>query len=245
MSEQAPSSGPYGRLLVVEDDASLRRILRAALERAGHQVDDAEDGLVGAEKLGRGGYEVVLLDIGLPFIDGWRLLDTLEGRRQPSVIVISARGDERDKVRALDMGADDYLTKPFGADELLARVRAVLRRVRGTAEAARVVRCGAVVVDLGARLVTRSGVEVRLSPTEYVLLSELARHPGVVMDHRTLLTRVWGPMYAGDRNYLRTFVQRLRRKLEDDPAEPEIIVTAGRRGYRFCVQTEPGAPLGV
>ena len=120
-----------------------------------------------------------------------------------------------------------------------------LRRVRGTAEAARVVRCGAVVVDLGARLVTRSGVEVRLSPTEYVLLSELARHPGVVMDHRTLLTRVWGPMYAGDRNYLRTFVQRLRRKLEDDPAEPEIIVTAGRRGYRFCVQTEPGAPLGV
>jgi len=245
MSEQAPSSGPYGRLLVVEDDASLRRILRAALERAGHQVDDAEDGLVGAEKLGRGGYEVALLDIGLPFIDGWRLLDTLEGRRQPSVIVISARGDERDKVRALDMGADDYLTKPFGADELLARVRAVLRRVRGTAEAARVVRCGAVVVDLGARLVTRSGVEVRLSPTEYVLLSELARHPGVVMDHRTLLTRVWGPMYAGDRNYLRTFVQRLRRKLEDDPAEPEIIVTAGRRGYRFCVQTEPGAPLGV
>jgi len=242
MSEQAPSSGPYGRLLVVEDDASLRRVLRAALERAGHQVDDAEDGLVGAEKLGRGGYEVVLLDIGLPFIDGWRLLDTLEGRRQPSVIVISARGDERDKVRALDMGADDYLTKPFGADELLARVRAVLRRVRGTAEAARVVRCGEVVVDLGARVVTRSGQEVRLSPTEYVLLAELAKRPGMVMDHRTLLTRVWGPMYAGDRNYLRTFVQRLRRKLEVDPAEPEIIVTAGRRGYRFGPPAEAGAP---
>jgi two-component system KDP operon response regulator KdpE len=227
---------------VIEDDASLRRILRAALERAGHRVDDAEDGLIGAEKLARGGYEVVLLDIGLPFIDGWRLLDTLEGRRQPSVIVISARGDERDKVRALDMGADDYLTKPFGADELLARVRAVLRRVRGSAEAGRAVRCGGVVVDLGARTVTRSGEEVRLSPTEYVLLAELAKHPGAVLDHRTLLTRVWGPMYAGDRNYLRTFVQRLRRKLEVDPAEPEIIVTAGRRGYRFGPPSDLGTP---
>jgi two-component system KDP operon response regulator KdpE len=240
MTETPPAAGPSGRLLVIEDDDSLRRILRSALERAGHRVDDAEDGLVGAEKLGKGGYDVVLLDIGLPFIDGWRLLDTLEGRRQPAVIVISARGDERDKVRALDLGADDYLTKPFGADELLARVRAVLRRVRGTAEAALVVRCGGVVVDLGARVVTRSGAEVRLSPTEYVLLAELARHPGVVMDHRTLLTRVWGPMYAGDRNYLRTFVQRLRRKLEFDPAEPEIVVTAGRRGYRFGSPAELG-----
>ena len=241
-SEPLASPGPSGRLLVVEDDASLRRVLCSALERAGHRVDTAEDGLVAAEKLGTGGYEVILLDIGLTFIDGWRLLDTLEGRRQPSVIVISARGDERDKVRALDLGADDYLTKPFGADELLARVRAVLRRVRGGGEAARVVRCGEVVVDLGARLVTRAGQEVRLSPTEYVLLTELAKHPGTVMDHRTLLARVWGPMYAGDRNYLRTFVQRLRRKLERDPAEPEVIVTAGHRGYRFGPPTEVGPP---
>jgi len=245
MAETIPTAGPSGRLLVIEDDASLRRVLRAALERAGHRVDDAPDGLVGAEKLGQGGYEVVLLDIGLPFIDGWRLLDTLEGRRQPAVIVISARGDERDKVRALDMGADDYLTKPFGSDELLARVRAVLRRVRGTAEAARVIRCGDVVIDLGARVVTRAGEEVRLSPTEYVLLAELAKHPGMVMDHRTLLTRVWGPMYAGDRNYLRTFVQRLRRKLEEDPSEPDLIVTAGRRGYRFGPPAEMGAPLAI
>jgi two-component system KDP operon response regulator KdpE len=227
------AAGIEGKLLVVEDDASLRRVLCNALERAGHRVETAADGLVGAEKLAAGEYDVVLLDIGLPFVDGWRLLDGLEGRRQPSVIVISARGDERDKVRALDMGADDYLTKPFGAGELLARVRAVLRRVRGSAEAGRSVRCGDVAVDLGARRVTRAGAEVRLSPTEYVLLAELARHPGTVMDHRTLLTRVWGPAYAGDRNYLRTFVQRLRRKLETDPADPRVIVTAGRRGYRF------------
>jgi two-component system KDP operon response regulator KdpE len=244
-SDPSTSGGPSGRLLVVEDDDALRRILCAALERAGHRVDVAADGLVGAEKLARGGYEVVLLDIGLPFIDGWRLLDTLEGQRQPSVIVISARGDERDKVRALDLGADDYLTKPFGAGELVARVRAVLRRVRGTAEAAQVVRCGDVLVDFGARLVTRAGQEVRLSPTEYVLLTELARHPGVVMDHRTLLTRVWGPMYAGDRNYLRTFAQRLRRKLEVDPADPHVIVTAGRRGYRFGPPAESVPLSGV
>jgi two-component system KDP operon response regulator KdpE len=232
------ASPPAGRILLVEDDAPLRGILRSSLERAGHQVDAAADGLIGAERLAAGGYEVVLLDIGLPFIDGWKLLNTLEGSRMPSVIVISARGDERDKVRALDMGADDYLTKPFGADELLARVRAVLRRVRGTAEAARVVRSGEVVVDLGTRRVTRAGDEVRLSPTEYVLLAELARHPGMVMDQRTLLTRVWGPAYAGDRNYLRTFVQRLRRKLEADPAEPRVVVTEGRRGYRFGEPSE-------
>ena len=228
-----PSRASGGRLLVIEDDEPLRRVLVAALERAGHRVDTAPDGMVGSLKLLDGGYEVVLLDIGLPFIDGWKLLDTLEGRRLPSVIVISARGDERDKVRALDLGADDYLTKPFGAGELLARVRAVLRRVRGTAEAGRSVSLGDVAIDLGARRVTRGGVEVRLSPTEYVLLAELARHPGVVMDHRALLTRVWGPAYAGDRNYLRTFVQRLRRKLEVDPADPRVVVTEGRRGYRF------------
>jgi two-component system KDP operon response regulator KdpE len=240
VSARDRQASPVGRLLVVEDDAPLCRVLTTALEHAGHRVDTAGDGLAGAAKLQSGAYEVVLLDIGLPFVDGWRLLQSLDGRRQPSVIVISARGDERDKVRALDLGADDYLTKPFGADEMLARVRAVLRRVRGTAEAARVIRCEDVLVDLGTRRVTRGGEEVRLSPTEYVLLTELARHAGTVMDHRTLLSRVWGPMYAGDRNYLRTFVQRLRRKLEDDPAEPRVIVTVGRRGYRFGGDAEPG-----
>ena len=243
-TETPRSAAPPGHLLVVEDDAPLRRVLCASLERAGHRVDSAPDGLSGAELLAAGSYEAVLLDIGLPFIDGWRLLAGLEGRRQPSVIVISARGDEGDKVRALDLGADDYLTKPFGADELLARVRAVLRRVRATAEAARVIRSGDVVVDLGARVVTRAGEEVRLSPTEYVLLIELAKHAGTVMDHRTLLSRVWGPAYAGDRNYLRTFVQRLRRKLEADPAEPQVVITAGRRGYRFGEPVEPGGRPG-
>jgi two-component system KDP operon response regulator KdpE len=176
---------------------------------------------------------VVLLDIGLPFVDGWRILGSLEGREIPSVIVISARGEERDKVRALDMGADDYLAKPFGADELLARIRAVLRRVQQPAKQTKAASAGSVVVDLGAQSVIRDGGEVRLSPTEYGLLAALAEHPGQVMDHRTLLRTVWGPGYGDERNYLRTFIQRLRVKLEADPRNPEVIVTVGARGYRF------------
>jgi two-component system KDP operon response regulator KdpE len=231
-----------GRILVIEDDAALRRVLASSLERGGHRVTVAPDGSAGLEELKRADLDVVLLDIGLPFVDGWRILATLEGHRQPSVIVISARGDEQDKVRALDLGADDYLTKPFGADELLARVRAVLRRVRPAAEEKRIVRCGGVVVDLGSRTVSRAGAEVRLSPTEYVLLAELARNAGRLVEQRLLLSRVWGPSYVGDRAYLRTFIQRLRRKLETDPASPSVIVTVGRQGYRFGPMEEIEPP---
>ncbi len=220
------------RILVAEDDRALRQSIASALRGERFAVDAVPDGIQAAQRLREEPYDVVLLDIGLPFVDGWQILQEIEGRRQPSVIVISARGEERDKVRALDLGADDYLTKPFGADELLARLRAVLRRVRSAGNPG-VARCGGVVVDLSSRLVTRDGAEMRLSPTEWVLLAELAAHPGVTRDHRTLLGRVWGPAYVGDRNYLRTFVQRLRRKLEEDPANPVIIVTVGHQGYRF------------
>jgi two-component system, OmpR family, KDP operon response regulator KdpE len=232
-----------GRILVIEDDAALRRVLASSLERQGHRVTTASDGRTGVESLRSGELDVVLLDIGLPFVDGWRILESLEGRRQPSVIVISARGEERDKVRALDLGADDYLTKPFGANELVARVRAVLRRVRPTPEARQVIRCDDVVIDLGSRAVLKSGQEVRLSPTEYVLLAELARNAGQLMEQRTLLSRVWGPTYIGDRAYLRTFIQRLRRKLETDSASPKVIVTVGRQGYRFGPLRESQPPL--
>jgi two-component system, OmpR family, KDP operon response regulator KdpE len=170
---------------------------------------------------------------GLPFVDGWRILGGLETGRMPSVIVISARGEERDKVRALDMGADDYLAKPFGADELLARIRAVLRRVNPDAVAMSAVEVGDVVIDLGRRSVRKAGVEVRLSPTEYGLLAQLARRAGAVIDHQTLLREVWGPSHAHERNYLWTFVRRLRQKLEDDPHDPRVIVSAGSRGYRL------------
>jgi two-component system, OmpR family, KDP operon response regulator KdpE len=231
-----------GRVLVIEDDAALREVLAASLERGGHRVTVAPDGRAGLDELKNPALDIVLLDIGLPFVDGWRILATLEGHRQPSVIVISARGDEQDKVRAFDLGADDYLTKPFGSSELLARVRAVLRRVRPVEEVSQVIRCEDVVIDLGSRSVSKSGEEVRLSPTEYVLLAELARNAGRLMEQRRLLSRVWGPSYVGDRAYLRTFIQRLRRKLEGDPATPTIIVTVGRQGYRFGPMQEIAPP---
>src|SRR5690242_16941628 len=217
------------QILIVEDDPALRNSIRSILERNGNVVRTAGDGAAGARELQTASYDVVLLDIGLPFVDGWQILGTLEGKRLPSVIVISARGEEHDKVRALDLGADDYLAKPFGADELLARIRAVLRRANPVAEPGRVARAGGVTIDLSNHSVIRDGSEVRLSPTEYGLLASLARHPGQVIDHRTLLREVWGPSYGDERNYLRTFIQRLRAKLESDPKDPEIIVTAGTR----------------
>jgi two-component system, OmpR family, KDP operon response regulator KdpE len=221
------------RILVVEDDRALRTVLVGALQSGGFEVEQAADGSAGVQALKDKSFDVVLLDIGLPFVDGWHVLTTLEGRRLPSVIVISARGDQADKVRALDMGADDYLAKPFGSDELLARIRAVLRRAKPPAQQPLVVRGGNVTVDLQNHSVLRSEQEVRLSATEYLLLAELARHEHEVMDYRTLLHRVWGPAYGDERHYLRVFIQRLRLKLEHDPAHPEVIQTVPGRGYRF------------
>ncbi len=222
-----------GRILVVEDDRALRTVLVGALQSGGFEVEQAADGSAGVQALKAKSFEVALLDIGLPFVDGWHVLSTLEGRRVPSVIVISARGDQADKVRALDMGADDYLAKPFGSDELLARIRAVLRRAQPPAQQSLVVSEADVTVDLQNHSVSRGEQEVRLSATEYLLLVELARHQHEVMDYRTLLHRVWGPAYGDERHYLRVFIQRLRHKLEHDPAHPEVIQTVPGRGYRF------------
>jgi two-component system, OmpR family, KDP operon response regulator KdpE len=222
-----------GRILVVEDDRALRSVLVGALQSGGFEVEQAADGSAGVQALRARTFDIVLLDIGLPFVDGWHVLSSLEGRRAPSVIVISARGDQADKVRALDMGADDYLAKPFGSDELLARIRAVLRRAQPPSQQPLVVRDLDVQVDLQSHSVLRGDQEVRLSATEYLLLAELARHQHEVMDYRTLLHRVWGPAYGDERHYLRVFIQRLRLKLEHDPAHPEVIQTVPGRGYRF------------
>jgi two-component system KDP operon response regulator KdpE len=228
-----------GRILVVEDDRALRTVLVGALQSGGFEVEQAADGSAGVQALKAKSFAVVLLDIGLPFVDGWHVLSTLEGRRIPSVIVISARGDQADKVRALDMGADDYLAKPFGSDELLARIRAVLRRAQPPTQVPLVVRGVDVTVDLQNHSVLRGEQEVRLSATEYLLLAELARHEHEVMDYRTLLHRVWGPAYGDERHYLRVFIQRLRLKLEHDPAHPEVIQTVPGRGYRFGPAIKP------
>lgn len=222
-----------GTLLLIEDDRVLRQAVVDAVRDAGFEAVAAADGASGADAIRDRAFDVVLLDLGLPLVDGWEILSALEGRRLPSVIVISARGEERDKVRALDMGADDYLAKPFSADELVARVRAVLRRARPAAEAPRIVRIEGVTIDLGQRTVLRDGREVRLTPTEYSLLAELARHPGEVVDQRTLLQRVWGPGYGSEIGYVRAFVHRLRAKLEADHADPQLLQTVGRQGYRL------------
>jgi two-component system KDP operon response regulator KdpE len=233
MSQAAEQREQIPRVLVIEDDAALRRALVSALRDSGLRASVAANGADGLDQLSRNDVDVVLLDIMLPFVDGWQVLDRLEGRRRPSVIIISARGDERDKVRALDMGADDYLAKPFGAPELLARVRAVIRRSQPTDEPAAIVREGSITVDMGRRTVFKGHDEVRLSPTEYRLIAELARHAHRVCSFRELLQAVWGPEYADERHYLRTFVQRLRLKLEKDPRQPAVIQTVLGRGYRF------------
>jgi two-component system KDP operon response regulator KdpE len=226
------------RILIVEDHLALRNAIRETLDRNGYEVQVAADGAAAVKALASGSYEVILLDIGLPFVDGWRILEGLEPGHLPSVIIISARGEEHDKVRALDMGADDYLAKPFGGEELLARIRAVLRRANPDAVAVPVIRLDDVMIDLGRRAVLKGTREVKLTPTEYALLSRLARQAGTVVDHRTLLQEVWGASHVHERNYLWTFIQRLRQKLEDDPHNPRLIVSAGSRGYRL------GGPSG-
>jgi len=229
-----------GQILLVEDDQPLREAIASALRAATFNVREVRDGAAAIQALqSPTRTDVVLLDIGLPFANGWQVLSEMRHLRQPPVIMISARGDEQDKVRALDMGADDYLAKPFGTDELLARIRAVLRRAQPPSHTPGVIRSGDVIADLGAGSVTRAGTEVRLSPTEYLLLAELARHAHEVMDFRTLLQRVWGPTYADERHYLRVFIQRLRIKLEDDPAHPHVILTVPGRGYRFGAAADP------
>jgi two-component system KDP operon response regulator KdpE len=237
----AESSHSVGnRLLLVEDDRVLRDSIAPPIRRYGYQLTAVPSGLEAVRELEGAPFDLMLLDIELPMIDGWEVLQRLGGRRLPAVMMISARGDEKDKVRALDMGADDYLAKPFGTPELLSRMRAVLRRANPRFAPGNVVeRCG-IAVDFAQRIVWRNGEEVKLSPTEYLLLVALARSPGRVLEHRALLREVWGPEYIDEWTYLRTFAKRLRIKLEADRTSPEVIVSVPGRGYRFG----PPEPLG-
>ncbi len=225
--------GAGSRLLLVEDDRVLRESISPTIRRNGYQLTAVPSGLAAVRELDGATFDLMLLDIELPMVDGWEVLQRLGGRRLPAVMMISARGDEKDKVRALDMGADDYLAKPFGTAELLSRIRAVLRRANPRFTPGNIVeRCG-ITVDFGQRMVLRNGSEVKLSPTEYLLLAALARQPGRVCQHRSLLHEVWGPEYVDEWTYLRTFAKRLRAKLEPDRARPEVIATVPGRGYRF------------
>lgn len=220
------------RVLIVEDDLSLRRTLAANLGARGYDVDVAGSGEEALANAARVHPDVVLLDLGLPGIDGIEVVKGLRDFSRVPIVVLSARDAEQAKVAALDAGADDYVTKPFGMDELLARLRSALRRAAPAPEAA-VVTTDSFVVDLGERSVMRGGEAVHLTPTEWHVLEVLVRNQGKLVSQTQLLQEVWGPQYEKETNYLRLYLAQLRRKLEPDPAQPRHLITEPGFGYRF------------
>ncbi|MEQ1833618.1 MAG: response regulator [Candidatus Eisenbacteria bacterium] len=223
-------------VLVIEDDAAIRRFLRAGLESQGFALVEAENAEAGIHAAAMRSPELVLLDLGLPDADGIEVVRRLREWSAVPVLVLSARGQESDKVRVLDAGADDYVTKPFAMGELLARMRAALRRAARPAggEVASVVQSGGLRIDLAQRSVTLEGRDIRLTPREYKLLAELARHAGRVITHDVLLRAVWGPAYTSEHHYLRVYMAQLRHKLEADPSRPRLLLTETGVGYRLA-----------
>ncbi|MEO3786754.1 response regulator [Actinocorallia sp. B10E7] len=221
------------RVLVVDDEPQIVRTLRINLKARGYQVDAAPDGRTALDLAARYHPDLVVLDLGLPDLDGVEVIHGLRGWLDVPIIVLSARHSAAEKVTALDAGADDYVTKPFGMDELLARIRAALRRAV-PAWAAPVVTTADFTVDLAAKRVTRDGADVRLTPTEWHVLEVLVRNPGRLVSQRQLLREVWGPSYETETNYLRVYMAQLRRKLEPDPPRPRYLITEPGMGYRFA-----------
>lgn len=222
------------RVLIVEDEPALRRALAINLKARSYEVEGAGTGTAALRAAAANPPDLVILDLGLPDLDGVDVIAGLRGWSQMPIIVLSARDSQSQKVRALDVGADDYVTKPFGMDELLARVRAALRRADAPDVAGEpIVTTPSFTVDLAAKRAVRKGEEVRLTPTEWHLVEVLVRHPGVLVPSAQLLAEVWGPGYEKETNYLRVYFAQLRRKLEDSPGEPRHFITEPGVGYRF------------
>jgi len=224
-----------GRVLVVDDEVEIRRALKTGLSDHGFEVEAAATGEEALAMAAVRRPDVVLLDLGLSGLDGFAVLTRLREHSRAAVIVLSVMADERDKVRALDLGADDYLVKPFGLEELLARIRAVIRRQAAVASGAAVVRAGDLAIDLEKRLVTVAGKEVHLTPTEYELLRYLAVHAGKLITHTILLREVGASSAVGEPQNTRYVVAQIRRKLGDDPARPRYLATEPGVGYRLRV----------
>ncbi|BDU75637.1 response regulator [Mesoterricola sediminis] len=221
------------QILIIEDEAALRRFLVPTLEAQGYRVEVAEGGHEGLRQARTHNPDLVLLDLGLPDLDGLEVLRQLRGWSRKPILIISARHQEGEKVAALDLGADDYLTKPFGAAELLARIRVALRHAARPAQDTPLLVLGALRLDLERRDVSVDGTPVHLTPLEYRLLEALARRAGQVVTHAQLLNEVWGPAGAGQTHYLRIYMGTLRRKIEVDPTRPRYLITEPSIGYRL------------
>jgi len=235
-------NGTAMKLLAIEDDPQIQRFLAAALQAHGHALEIAGSGAEGLRLATVHQPDVVIVDLGLPDISGLDVIGRLREWFQRPILVLSARSQEADKIAALDRGADDYLTKPFGIGELLARLRVAQRHLAGRdgATPEPVIAAGDLTIDLGARRVQRGGADVHLTPIEYKLLTALARHRGKVLTHRHLLREVWGATHVESPHYLRIYMRALRHKIETDPARPRHLLTEIGVGYRFADE-DPGA----
>ena len=228
------------RILVVDDDPQIRRVMRVTLTGQGYEVDDAKNGEAALEKLRGERFDLVLLDMNMPGMGGLETCRAIRAQSEMAIVMLTVRDSEADKVEALDAGADDYITKPYNAPELLARIRAALRRTPWTHGPSGRLALGSVNVDFDTREVTNAGRRVRLTPKEFELLRYLTAHPNKVLSHRELLQAVWGPDYGDQVDYLRVFVNQLRKKIEQNPSSPRFLLTEPWVGYRLQVQTEPG-----
>jgi two-component system KDP operon response regulator KdpE len=226
------SESPKTEVLVIDDEVQIRRLLRFTLEEAGYAMREAETGQRGLSEVAQRHPDAIILDLGLPDTPGIEILRRLREWSPVPVLILSVFGEEKNKIAALDAGADDYLTKPFGSGELLARLRVLLRRLKSTEEVAPV-QFGSIEVDLERRLVTRDGQPVKLTAKEYALLRLLVIHKGKVLTHRQILSELWGPNSDGQTHYLRIYMMRLRQKLEKDPDEPQYFQTESGVGYRL------------
>ena len=226
------NTNPSPRLLVIDDEVQIRRLLRVTLESGGFVVHEAENGQLGLNEAAALQLEAIILDLGLPDLDGLEVLRRLREWTRTPVLVLTARDREQQKIAALDAGADDYLTKPFGGGELLARLRAILRRANVTNDPA-IVRFGEIEMDFPARVVRRAGKEVHLTSKEYALLRLLAQHRGKVVTHRQILRELWGPNAEENTGYLRVYMLHLRQKLEDNPKQPRHLTNESGIGYRL------------
>lgn len=224
------------KILVVDDEPQIRRALRTSLEAHGYEVRTAANGIEAIEAAADASPDLMLLDLGLPDIDGRSVIERIRGFSEVPVIVVSVRDLQADKVAALDAGADDYVTKPFAMEELLARLRATLRRSHPEDPAPPVRRVGDLEIDLSRRLVTLGAERIHLTKTEWGLLEALVTNPGKLLTHQWLLRRVWGPGYAEESHYLRVYVRALRRKLGDAAAAPRLILTEPGVGYRWIAE---------